>query len=60
MPGLDDRITNDPNQFALSAKKIHIDVDPASVSKIIHADVPIVGTAKESLTALIEELNLEI
>ena len=53
----DDRITNDPKQFALSAKKIHIDVDPASVSKIIHADVPIVGSAKESLTALIEELK---
>tara|TARA_B100001057_G_scaffold167125_1_gene167827 strand:+ start:832 stop:2577 length:1746 start_codon:yes stop_codon:yes gene_type:complete len=53
----DDRITNDPKQFALSAKKIHIDVDPASVSKIIHADVPIVGSAKESLTSLIEELK---
>ena len=32
-------------------------MDPASVSKIIHADVPIVGSAKESLTALIEELK---
>jgi thiamine pyrophosphate-dependent acetolactate synthase large subunit-like protein len=37
----DDRITNDPKQFALGAKKIHIDVDAASVSKIIHADIPI-------------------
>ena len=27
-------------------QKIHIDVDAASVSKIIHADVPIVGSAK--------------
>jgi len=53
----DDRITNDPKQFALSAKKIHIDVDPASVSKIIHADVPIVGSAKDALTALIDELK---
>ena len=43
----DDRITNDPKQFALGAKKIHIDVDPASLSKIIHADVPIAGSAKE-------------
>ena len=53
----DDRITNDPKQFALGAKKIHIDVDAASVSKIIHADIPIVGSAKECLVALIKEIN---
>ena len=53
----DDRITNDPKQFALNAKKIHIDVDPASLSKIIHADVPIAGSAKECLTTLITELK---
>ena len=53
----DDRITNDPKQFALEAKKIHIDVDAASVSKIIHADIPIVGSAKECLAALIKEIN---
>ena len=55
----DDRITNDPKQFALGAKKIHIDVDPASLSKIIHADVPIAGSAKECLSALINELSKE-
>ena len=55
----DDRITNDPKQFALEAKKIHIDVDPASLSKIIHADVPVVGSAKDCLSALISELNKE-
>ena len=53
----DDRITNDPNKFSLGAKKIHIDVDAASVSKIIHADVPIVGSAKECLSALIQEIK---
>ena len=53
----DDRITNDPKQFALGAKKIHIDVDAASVSKIIHADIPIVGSAKECLGALLNEIN---
>ena len=53
----DDRITNDPKQFALGAKKIHIDVDAASVSKIIHADIPIVGSAKECLVALLDEIN---
>jgi acetolactate synthase-1/2/3 large subunit len=55
----DDRITNDPKQFALEAKKIHIDVDPASLSKIIHADVPVIGSAKDCLSALISELNKE-
>ena len=53
----DDRITNDPAQFALGAKKIHIDVDPASLSKIIKVDVPIVGTAKTCLNQLIKELK---
>ena len=53
----DDRITNDPKQFALGAKKIHIDVDPASLSKIIQADLPIVGSAKDCLSSLIDELS---
>ena len=51
-------ITMGNNGFTiLKAKKIHIDVDAASVSKIIHADIPIVGSAKECLAALIKEIN---
>ena len=53
----DDRITNDPAQFALGAKKIHIDIDPASLSKIIKVDVPIVGSAKSCLRQLLSELK---
>ena len=53
----DDRITNDPAQFALCAKKIHIDIDPASLSKIIKVDVPIVGSAKTCLDQLLNELK---
>ncbi len=53
----DDRITNDPAQFALGAKKIHIDIDPASLSKIIKIDVPIVGSAKSCLRQLLSELK---
>ena len=53
----DDRITNDPAQFALGAKKIHIDIDPASLSKIIKVDVPIVGSAKTCLDQLLKELK---
>ena len=55
----DDRITNSPDLFALDAKKIHIDVDPASLSKIIAVDIPIVGSAKTCLSQLIEELEKE-
>ena len=35
----DDRITNAPEKFSLDSKKIHIDADPASLSKIIDVDI---------------------
>ena len=41
----DDRVTNNPAKFAPDAKIVHLDVDPASISKIINADIPIVGSA---------------
>ena len=53
----DDRITNTPALFAPNAKVVHIDVDPASISKIINADIPIVGQVKESILALIKEIK---
>jgi acetolactate synthase-1/2/3 large subunit len=53
----DDRITNTPSKFSPGARIIHIDVDPASISKIINADIPIVGQVKESLDALIKEIK---
>ena len=53
----DDRITNTPSMFAPNAKIVHVDVDPASISKIINADIPIVGQVKESLNALIKEIK---
>ena len=53
----DDRITNTPSLFAPKAGIIHIDVDPASISKIINADIPIVGQVKESLAALTKEIK---
>ena len=53
----DDRITNTPSLFAPNARIVHIDVDPASISKIINADIPIVGQVKESLNALIKEIK---
>jgi len=55
----DDRITNNPDKFSLSAKKIHIDIDPASLSKIIDIDVPVVGSAKECLDQIVAELEVQ-
>jgi len=45
----DDRVTGDLNTFAASAKIIHIDIDPTSISKNIKVDIPIVGDVKEIL-----------
>ncbi|MFC1592252.1 biosynthetic-type acetolactate synthase large subunit [Thermodesulfobacteriota bacterium] len=45
----DDRVTGDLNSFAASAKIVHFDVDPTSISKNIKVDIPVVGDAKEIL-----------
>ena len=39
----DDRITGRLDAFSPDSKKIHIDIDPSSINKNIHVDVPIVG-----------------
>jgi len=48
----DDRVTGDLNKFSPNAKVIHIDIDPASISKNINAHNPIVGDVKEVLQSL--------
>jgi len=48
----DDRVTGDLNKFSPYAKVIHIDIDPASISKNIKAHNPIVGDVKEVLLSL--------
>ncbi|OGI09470.1 MAG: acetolactate synthase, large subunit, biosynthetic type [Candidatus Margulisbacteria bacterium GWF2_35_9] len=53
----DDRITGKLATFAPKAKVIHIDIDPAEISKCIAATVPIVGDAKEVLKDLIEYIK---
>ena len=50
----DDRVTNNVKKFCPHAKLIHIDVDPASISKCVHADIPVVGDAKAVLAQLNE------
>jgi acetolactate synthase-1/2/3 large subunit len=51
----DDRITGKLSEFAPRAKFIHIDVDPAEISKNIPAHIPIVGDAKQVLAKLVLE-----
>ena len=50
----DDRITNTVSKFCPYAKIIHVDVDPASISKTVVADVPIVGPVDWVLHEMIE------
>jgi len=56
----DDRVTGDIKSFAKGAKVIHVDVDPAEIGKIRHADVPIVGDAKVVILMLIAELKAQM
>jgi acetolactate synthase-1/2/3 large subunit len=51
----DDRITGKLSEFAQQAKFIHIDVDPAEISKNVAAHIPIVGDAKNILAKLLIE-----
>ena len=51
----DDRVTGKLETFAPNAKIIHIDIDPASISKNVHVDIPVVGDAKEILGELAKE-----
>ncbi|MFT4819071.1 MAG: acetolactate synthase-1/2/3 large subunit [Pseudomonadales bacterium] len=54
----DDRVTNATEKFCPGARIIHIDIDPASISKTISADVPIVGpvdSVLKEMQSLIKE-----
>ncbi|SHE24043.1 acetolactate synthase large subunit [Actinomyces glycerinitolerans] len=48
----DDRVTGKPDTFARHAAVIHVDIDPAEISKIRTADIPIVGDLKDVVPAL--------
>ena len=55
----DDRVTGKIETFAPNAKVIHIDVDPASISKNVGVDIPVVGDAKIILRALAKEVEYQ-
>ncbi|MBM7853886.1 acetolactate synthase-1/2/3 large subunit [Desulfohalotomaculum tongense] len=53
----DDRVTGKLESFAPEAKVIHIDIDPAEISKNMIAHLPIVGDTKTVLRALLEKIE---
>jgi acetolactate synthase-1/2/3 large subunit len=56
----DDRVTGRINGFATKARKIQFDVDPSEVNKNVRVDLALVGDARESLRALVEELKRRV
>lgn len=57
----DDRVTGKISRFAPNAKIVHIDIDPAEISKLVRAHIPVVGDLANVLPRLADELDtLEI
>lgn len=58
----DDRVTGKLSEFAKNAGVIHVDIDPASISKLVNADFPIVGDIKNvvlEMLGLVDCVNPE-
>jgi acetolactate synthase-1/2/3 large subunit len=53
----DDRVTGTTATYATKAKKIHIEVDPAEINKLIKVDVPLIGDLREVLEALLPRIS---
>ncbi|MDR0401665.1 MAG: biosynthetic-type acetolactate synthase large subunit, partial [Endomicrobium sp.] len=53
----DDRCTGKICEFAKNAKKIHIDIDPTAISKVVDVDVPVVGDARIVLKKILSSIS---
>lgn len=53
----DDRVTNSVQKFCPAAKIVHVDIDPASISKTVTADLPIVGDADTVMGQFLEAVE---
>jgi len=53
----DDRITGKIDEFSPKSKKVHIDIDPSSINKIIKVDLALVGDVYEVIKSTIKTLN---
>lgn len=51
----DDRVTGDIRRYATHARKIHIEIDPAEINKVIKVDLAILGDLKETLDQILEK-----
>jgi len=54
----DDRVTGKLSEFAKNADVIHVDIDPASISKLVNADYPIVGDIKNVVNDMLEQSSV--
>lgn len=53
----DDRVTGKISRFAPEATIVHIDIDPAEISKLVPAHIPVVGDLRDVIPRLFDELN---
>lgn len=53
----DDRVTGKLSEFAKNAGVIHVDIDPASISKLVNADYPIVGDVKNVVDEMMKHTD---
>ena len=53
----DDRVTGKLSEFAKNADVIHVDIDPASISKLVNVDYPIVGDLKNVASDMLEQVS---
>ncbi len=55
----DDRVTGKLDEFSPLSRKIHIDIDPTTIRKNVHVDIPIVGDVRNCLQKLLKLLEGE-
>ncbi len=53
----DDRVTGNLNSYAKQAKIVHLDIDMAEINKNVKADAPVLGSAKETIPALMAQVK---
>jgi acetolactate synthase-1/2/3 large subunit len=55
----DDRVTGKLDEFSVRSRKIHIDIDPTTIRKNVHVDIPIVGDVRNCLQKILKLLEGE-
>jgi acetolactate synthase-1/2/3 large subunit len=53
----DDRVTGKLDEFSINSTKIHIDIDPTSIRKNVHVEIPIVGDSKRVVRQILDEMK---